>query len=272
MASKKIKLPKVLDDRFEEAVAIVIDAGKASTSYLQRKLRVGYSRAATILDLLEEYKVVGKQDGIKPRKVLMKKIPVFERVETKEKARDRHKNELGRSTKAVKEAVVELENPTKEGLTPQEERFCQIYISPTEFYGNGTQSYIEAFNVQVIRAHNVKCDVEGNKLDDSMKQMTYNQVKDAAYRLLTRTDILGRVNDLLEDDGFNDEFVDKQLKHLITQSADPRVKISAITEYNKLKARIIQREAHMHSFATDDMSDEELMAVIQQQHKFFTKQ
>ena len=58
------------DDLFEEAKQAVTEAGKASTSYLQRKLRVGYSRAARLMDLLEERGVIGPQDGSKPRDIL----------------------------------------------------------------------------------------------------------------------------------------------------------------------------------------------------------
>lgn len=58
------------DELYEDARAVVIEAGKASTSYIQRKLRVGYSRAARLIDLLEERGVVGPGDGAKPREVL----------------------------------------------------------------------------------------------------------------------------------------------------------------------------------------------------------
>ena len=58
------------DDLYEEAREAVISAGKASTSYLQRKLRIGYSRAARLMDILEEKNVIGPADGSKPREVL----------------------------------------------------------------------------------------------------------------------------------------------------------------------------------------------------------
>ena len=58
------------DDLYEDARIAVIEAGKASTSYLQRKLRVGYSRAARLMDLLEEKGVIGAQDGSKAREIL----------------------------------------------------------------------------------------------------------------------------------------------------------------------------------------------------------
>ncbi len=63
------------DDMYEAARAAVMEAGKASTSYLQRKLRVGYARAARLIDVLEEKGVIGPGDGAKPREVLEKGAP-----------------------------------------------------------------------------------------------------------------------------------------------------------------------------------------------------
>ena len=60
------------DELYEEARETVIKAGKASTSYLQRKLKIGYARAARLMDMLEERSVVGPGDGAKPREVLIK--------------------------------------------------------------------------------------------------------------------------------------------------------------------------------------------------------
>lgn len=282
MATRKHKLSSDTDELFESAVEIVLQAGKASTSYIQRRLRVGYSRAATLLDLLEEHKIVSPQDGTKPRKVLKKKMPNFERVEEKEKARDHHKNELGRGKKAIAEAGIVLEgdfeeereedewdeeiDTVPEGLTRDEERFCRIYVSATEFYGNGTQSYIEAYDVQVVKGTREKLE-KGKR-----KKLTIESVRTMAYRLLTRVDILGRIDQLLEEGGLNDAFIDKQLKHLITQHADPRVQLAAITEYNKLKARIVSNVNNVHSFSNEDMSDEELMERIKKNRAFFKKE
>lgn len=58
------------DDMYEDAKAAVMEAGKASTSYLQRKLRIGYSRAARLMDILEQRGVIGPADGAKPREVM----------------------------------------------------------------------------------------------------------------------------------------------------------------------------------------------------------
>ena len=63
----------VEDDLYEEAKQAVIEAKKASTSYLQRKFRIGYSRAARLMDILEQKGVVGAADGARPREVLLGK-------------------------------------------------------------------------------------------------------------------------------------------------------------------------------------------------------
>ena len=58
------------DDLYTQAREAVEEAGKASTSYLQRKLRIGYSRAARLMDILEERNIIGAADGSRPRDVL----------------------------------------------------------------------------------------------------------------------------------------------------------------------------------------------------------
>lgn len=74
------------DDLYEDAREEVMRAGKASTSYLQRKLGVGYARAARLIDMLEERGVVGPGSGAKPREVLMKseETPSEESIENNE--------------------------------------------------------------------------------------------------------------------------------------------------------------------------------------------
>ncbi|HEX5774381.1 MAG TPA: DNA translocase FtsK [Candidatus Paceibacterota bacterium] len=58
------------DDLYTAAKEAVEEAGRASTSYLQRKLRIGYSRAARLMDLLEEKGVIGPADGSRPREII----------------------------------------------------------------------------------------------------------------------------------------------------------------------------------------------------------
>jgi DNA segregation ATPase FtsK/SpoIIIE, S-DNA-T family len=58
------------DDLYQDAIRVVCDAGRASTSTLQRRLRIGYGRAARLIDLMEKDGIVGPPDGTKPREVL----------------------------------------------------------------------------------------------------------------------------------------------------------------------------------------------------------
>jgi len=60
------------DEMYDEAKRVVIEAQKASASLLQRRLRVGYARAARLLDILEQQGIIGPGDGAKPREVYMK--------------------------------------------------------------------------------------------------------------------------------------------------------------------------------------------------------
>lgn len=109
-------------------------------------------------------------------------------------------------------------------LTPQQEMFCQLFASDREFFGNGVQSYIEAYDV------------------DTSKPGWYNMAKSGAHENLTKPYILERINEIFEAHGLNDTFVDKQLEKLIVQDADYNAKMKAITEYNKLKQRITEKK------------------------------
>jgi S-DNA-T family DNA segregation ATPase FtsK/SpoIIIE len=62
------------DEKYDEAVAFVAEAGQASISLIQRRFRIGYNRAARIVEKMEAEGVVGPSDGVKPREVLVKKI------------------------------------------------------------------------------------------------------------------------------------------------------------------------------------------------------
>ena len=64
---------EVDDDLYQDAVRVCCEMGRASTSTLQRRLRIGYGRAARLIDLMEKDGIVGPADGSKPREVLKKK-------------------------------------------------------------------------------------------------------------------------------------------------------------------------------------------------------
>jgi S-DNA-T family DNA segregation ATPase FtsK/SpoIIIE len=61
------------DSLYEEAKKAVLVSGKASTSWLQRKLGIGYSRSAKLIDTLEQEGVIGTSNGLTPREILLKK-------------------------------------------------------------------------------------------------------------------------------------------------------------------------------------------------------
>ncbi len=63
---------KEYDERYDDAVALVTQAGQASISMVQRHLRIGYNRAARIIEMMEAEGIVGPQDGVKPREVLVR--------------------------------------------------------------------------------------------------------------------------------------------------------------------------------------------------------
>lgn len=111
-------------------------------------------------------------------------------------------------------------------LDPTRELFCQLYATHQEFFGNGVQSYIEAYQ------------------PDQTKPNWYKTACASSSRILTNVKVIDRINEILEETGMNDAFIDKQLSFLITQHSDFTNKLGAIKEYNKLKARITDKIDH----------------------------
>ncbi|MFO7988138.1 MAG: DNA translocase FtsK [Thermodesulfobacteriota bacterium] len=60
------------DEKYDEAVAVVTQSGQASISYVQRRLRIGYNRAARLIEMMEHEGIIGPQIGTKPREILVK--------------------------------------------------------------------------------------------------------------------------------------------------------------------------------------------------------
>jgi len=67
---------EVTDEKYREAVVLVTNLGQASISLIQRKLRIGYNRAARMIEKMEEDGIVGPSDGVKPREVLRKMVDI----------------------------------------------------------------------------------------------------------------------------------------------------------------------------------------------------
>jgi phage terminase small subunit len=114
----------------------------------------------------------------------------------------------------------EKDSTAKSKLNPKQRLFCELYASNKEFYGNGTQSYIEAYDI------------------DTTKKGAYTGAKASAGKLLTNTNILAYIDEIMEHTVLNDQFADKQLGFLITQNAELNVKLGAIRHYSDLKQRI----------------------------------
>jgi len=111
----------------------------------------------------------------------------------------------------------------KDDLQLKQEKFCQLYATDIEFFGNGVETYLGIYDI------------------DRSKPNWYKTACSAASRLLSNVKVIDRISELLEEQGLNDVFVDKQLKFLLTQYADFTSKLGAIREYNKLKQRITEK-------------------------------
>lgn len=111
----------------------------------------------------------------------------------------------------------QLTKPRK--LTLKQETFCRLYATDAKFFGNATQAYIKAYAVNT--------DIPG----------AYTTARAAAHENLTKPHICERINQLLEDIGFTDTEVDKQLAFVIMQHGDLKAKMAGIKEYNQLKKR-----------------------------------
>jgi S-DNA-T family DNA segregation ATPase FtsK/SpoIIIE len=97
--------PEDSDPMLEECVRVVLQSGKASTSLLQRRLRIGYSRAARIMDLLEQGGVIGPPDGSRPREVLIDEWPPGGNIkEGMPIAQDDYEEAWGKETREAEEA------------------------------------------------------------------------------------------------------------------------------------------------------------------------
>lgn len=111
----------------------------------------------------------------------------------------------------------------KTDVNARQELFCRLYSTDKEFFGNGVECYTEAYDV------------------DQRKPNWYMVAAAGASRLLKNVKIIARINEILNETGFNDVAIDKQLSFLVHQHADFNAKLGAIKEYNKLKQRIVER-------------------------------
>ena len=78
-AEESVPSSPMEDELFEDALSLVLDMGQASSSMLQRRFRIGYTRAARLVDTMEELGIVGQSVGSKPREVIMSRQEAEER-------------------------------------------------------------------------------------------------------------------------------------------------------------------------------------------------
>lgn len=116
-----------------------------------------------------------------------------------------------------------MTEPIEETLNPKQLAFCELYASDSSCFGNWVASYLEVYDI------------------DKSKPNWYKTACQAASRLLSNVKVYSKINSLLEEQGLNDQFVDKQLLFLISQQSDLTNKVQAIKEYNKLKKRITDK-------------------------------
>ncbi|MBI4435669.1 DNA translocase FtsK [Candidatus Uhrbacteria bacterium] len=109
------------DAMLEEAIQVVLESGKASTSFLQRRLRLGYARAARIIDMMEEVGVVGPGSGAKPREILVDAWPPGGRVpEGIPTAQDDYDEAYERDAPKEEEETEEIEETGEEEQEEEE--------------------------------------------------------------------------------------------------------------------------------------------------------
>ena len=161
---------------------------------------------------------VPKKKEIVKAKLVEKKVDKTKQVQ--KKVQKNKKKVEGLIPKAkFKASLKRIENERN----ARQERFCQLYASDKEFFGNGVETYLEVYDL------------------DRSKPNWYKTACQSASRLLSNVKVYTRINELLDGNGLNDAFVDKQLLMLIQQHEDKGSKIAAIREYNKLKQRIIDK-------------------------------
>jgi S-DNA-T family DNA segregation ATPase FtsK/SpoIIIE len=71
-----------MDELLPKAVELIMQSGQASTSSIQRRFRIGYTRAARLIDTMEELGIVGPNAGSKPREILMTEAEARETVDS----------------------------------------------------------------------------------------------------------------------------------------------------------------------------------------------
>jgi len=126
----------------------------------------------------------------------------------------------------------------KDKLTPKQELFCKLYATNREYFGNGSQSYFEAYDI------------------DTSKPGAVSAARVSAHDNLRNPKILKRIKELLEVGTLNEANLDKELAFCVEQNAELGVKVRAIDLANKIKGRITEKiEAKVEANVTVSLDD-----------------
>ena len=128
-----------------------------------------------------------------------------------------------------KKKTKKVKNIERSELNPNEKMFCQLYFRSGEFFGNGTWSYIRAFDFDIPL-------VARSYLTNKQKKQ-YDVARDGSSRLLAKACLIKEGDKILKST-FNAMAVDKELNKVITQDKDRVSKVMAIKEFNQLQNRI----------------------------------
>ncbi len=122
------------DPLFDEAKSAILEAGKASASFLQRRLKVGYARAARLLDELEEAGIIGPGEGAKPREILVTeteieendfsaagRLNVYKNNEPKESVEEENEEAVPESEEEEYDEAEDVEEETDEEITEEDD-------------------------------------------------------------------------------------------------------------------------------------------------------
>jgi hypothetical protein len=137
------------------------------------------------------------------------------------------------------EVVKKVPLKVKVSISNEQEKFCQLYARDPKLAGKPYECFMKVYKDQ-LEPH-----------------QTPEVVRKEAKALLTQDNIIQRINGLLEEDGFNDQNVDKQHLFLINQHGDLGVKMKGIEHYNKLKRRTSDQPIFVLPRPIMDLNDDE---------------
>lgn len=147
------------------------------------------------------------------------------------------------------EVTTKIPKKIKIQISNEQEKFCQLYARDKKMAGNSYECYLKVYS-PTFEPH-----------------QTLEVVKKEAKALLTKEVIKQRITQLLEEDGFNDENVDKQHLFLINQYTDFSTKMKGIEHYNKLKKRTNDVQINIMPQPIMDWEDAEPVQLNKQDFK-----